>query len=154
MSSDSQELTEASVRKIGGNRIGREGIPTDSPSLQITTVKLEEQIIIPGQDPLFHQSKGEACSDILLRLKEKSLLYDKWIAENSLVMSWLLHLMLPSIVTGYMLLTRAHEILNAVSKTYLQLAMMLKCELKKKKRETRQGERSLVGYYAVLRSIW
>lgn len=121
MSSDSQELTEASVRMIGGNRIGREGISTDSPSLQITTVKLEEQIIIPGQDRLFHQSKAEACADILLGLKETSLLYDKWIAENSLVISWLLHLLLPSIVTGYMLLTRAHEILNAVSKTYLQL---------------------------------
>lgn len=48
--------------------------------------------------------------------------YDEWIAENLLVMSWLLHSMQPNISWGYMLLSAAYEIRLGASQTYLQIS--------------------------------
>lgn len=52
-------------------------------------------------------------------------LYDKWIAENSLVMSRLLQQ--PHISRGYMLLSTAQELWSAVAQTYSLAAMMPRC---------------------------
>lgn len=87
-------MTDAFVRMIGGYQIGREVIPTDNLSLQITMSRLAVLSI---------QSRGlyRYLAGSIERPKERSPLYDKWIAENSLVMSWLLHLIQPNFDKGY-----------------------------------------------------
>jgi hypothetical protein len=49
--------------------------------------------------------KGKASE---LALDEPS--YDKWKAENSMIMSWLLHSMLPEISQGYLFLHTTKEV--------------------------------------------
>lgn len=46
--------------------------------------------------------------------------YERWIAENPLVMPWLLHSLELNIICGHMLLATAYEFCLVVSQTYLQ----------------------------------
>lgn len=122
MSNDLQEMTEVSARTIGGNQTGRERIPTDNPSPQITTLKLDgtNYLTLSRLAVLSIQRRGlyKYLTGSAKRAEETDSLYYKFIAENSLVMSWLLHSMQPNIGRGYMLLTTAHKIWNAVLLTY------------------------------------
>lgn len=80
-------------------------------------------------------------------------MYVKWEAWNSLVMSWLMHSMLPNI--SRLLLTTAQEIwiLTAMSQTYSQIENDVQVyELVTREHDTKQ--RSLAEYYAELRAIW
>lgn len=85
--------------------------------------------------------------------EETDPLYVKWEAWNSLVMSWLMHSMLPNI--SRLLLTTAQEIwiLTAMSQTYSQIENDVQVyELVTREHDTKQ--RSLAEYYAELRAIW
>jgi len=44
--------------------------------------------------------------------------YDKWEAENSTVMSWLLHSMQPEISQGYFFLRTAKEVWDAAAQKF------------------------------------
>lgn len=96
-----------------------EGVITDNPSLQITSVKLRRKIFLTWSRSaiLSFQSGGLYRCLIGNKPKEPHPKNEKRIAENSLVMSWLLHSMQPNISKGYALLSTAHEIWLAVFHT-------------------------------------
>ncbi|KAJ7976083.1 Retrovirus-related Pol polyprotein from transposon TNT 1-94 [Quillaja saponaria] len=79
--------------------------------------------------------------------------YSQWVAENSLVMSWLLNSMQANI--GFLLLDTSNIIWTAVAHTYSQTSNdALAYELRKKVRETNQMDMAVSRYYAELCSLW
>lgn len=47
--------------------------------------------------------------------------FERWEAENSMIMSWLINSMDPSVGRTYLFLPTAHDIWNAVNETYSDL---------------------------------
>jgi hypothetical protein len=81
--------------------------------------------------------------------------YDKWEAENSTVMSWLLHSMHPEISQGYLFLHTAKEVWDAAAQTYSKVGnAALKYDLKRRIHGLTQGDSLVATYYHKLRILW
>jgi hypothetical protein len=81
--------------------------------------------------------------------------YDKWEAENSTIMSWLLHSMQPEISQGYLFLRTAKEIWDATAQTYSKVGnAALKYDLKRQIHGLTQGDWLVATYFHKLCSLW
>lgn len=127
--------------------------------MQIATVKLDGKSYLTWSRSaiLLIQSRGlyHYLTENSRKSEETDPLYVKWEAWNSLVMSWLMHSMLPNI--SRLLLTTAQEIWiwTAMSQTYSQIENDVQVyELVTREHDTKQDKRSLAEYYAELRAIW
>ncbi|KAF6174820.1 hypothetical protein GIB67_010646, partial [Kingdonia uniflora] len=85
----------------------------DCPSLQITTVKLDG-----SNYPVWAQSAklaivGRGKINFITSTKDPPIVtdptYAKWMADNAIVISWLIHSMQPSISVGYMFMKTAKQ---------------------------------------------
>jgi hypothetical protein len=67
--------------------------------------------------------------------------YDKWEAENSTVMSWLMHSMQPEISQEYLFLHTAKEVWDVATQTYSKVGnAALKYDLKRQIHGLTQGD--------------
>jgi hypothetical protein len=81
--------------------------------------------------------------------------YDKWEAENSTVMSWLLYSMQPKISQGYLFLHTAKEVWDVAAQTYSKVGnATLKYDLKRRIHGLTQGDSLVAPYFHKLRSLW
>lgn len=80
---------------------------------------------------------------------------ERWEAENSMIMSWLINSMDPSVGRTYLFLTTAHDIWNAVNETYSDLGNAGQWfELKTRLWRLKQGEKTVTQYYTDLKTLW
>ncbi len=81
--------------------------------------------------------------------------YDKWEAENSTVMSWLLHWMQLEINQGYLFLCMTKEIWDAAVQTYSKVEnSALKYDLKQQIHRLTEGDWLVATYFHKLHSLW
>lgn len=79
---------------------------------------------------LSYMSKGStnlalSLSTIVIKPKVEDEGYDKWEAENSMIMSWLVNSMEPSLGRTYLFLPTASAIWSAVKETYSDIFLAL-----------------------------
>ncbi|XP_028084053.1 uncharacterized protein LOC114285227 [Camellia sinensis] len=132
---------------------------TDSPSLQISPVKLDgsNYLIWSRSYSLAiaaHRLTGYITGFLPLPDGDDFLL-TQWISKNALVMTWLINSIQPTISQSFFLLDTAHKIWTAASQMYSQQGNDAQTyELRKKLRSLYQKDRSLAIYYAELSSLW
>jgi osmotically-inducible protein OsmY len=82
-------------------------------------------------------------------------LLQKWKAENSLVMSWLVNSMVPSISKIYLFMATAKDIWDSAREMYSDTEDSSQIfEIKTKLWKAKQGERSVTEYYMEMSSLW
>ena len=82
-------------------------------------------------------------------------MFDKWDAENSMVMTWLVNSMEEDISSNYMCYTTAQELWDNVSQMYSDLGNQSQVfELTLKLGEIRQGDDSVTKYFNSLKRLW
>lgn len=130
-----QESTHVAARGAGTNPILREGVITDNPSLQITTVKLDGNNFLTWSRSaiLSIQSRGLYLYLIGISNKPEKLILRKMDSRRFI---------------GYVLLASF-----SAAKYYKIGNDAQVYELVKKAHETKQAERSLPEYYADLRAM-
>ncbi|KAE8732866.1 homogentisate phytyltransferase 1 [Hibiscus syriacus] len=80
---------------------------------------------------------------------------ERWEAENSMIMSWLINSIDPSVGRTYLFLPIAHDIWNAVNETYSDLGNVGQWfELKTQLWRLKQGEKTVTQYYTDLKTLW
>ncbi|GAV82002.1 UBN2_3 domain-containing protein [Cephalotus follicularis] len=80
---------------------------------------------------------------------------EKWLSEDALVMSWLLHSIEPALSPQYMMMESAKDIWDAISRQYSQKNNYAQAyEIRKESREMSQGGLSLAAYYSNLSHLW
>jgi hypothetical protein len=94
----------------------------ENPTLQITTVKLDGlNYFAWSQFALLSiKSRGKMgyLNGRIQERKPNDPTYDKWEAENSTVMSWLLHSMQPEISQGYLFFRTAKQVWDTAAQTF------------------------------------
>ncbi|KAL5580296.1 hypothetical protein UlMin_012738 [Ulmus minor] len=131
----------------------------ENPNSQITTCKLNGQNFLQWSQSakLFLKSKRK-MGYVLGRTsspKEDDPMFETWEAENSMVMSWLLHSMQPEISKPLLFLSTAKEIWDAVTHSYSKVGVRaLVYELKNQIYSTKQGSLSVTEYYNSLEGLW
>ena len=106
---------------------------------------------------LFVQGKGKFgyLSGSVAKPNEKEEGYDRWEAENSMIMSWLVNSMEPDVGRTYLFLPTANAIWTAVKETYSDLGNAGQLfEIKTQLRKAKQGEKSVTQYYTDLKTLW
>ena len=90
-----------------------------------------------------------------MKPKDEGESYDRWEAENSMVMSWLVNSMEPDVGRTYLFLPTASEIWEAVKETYSNFGNAGQLfEIKTQLRKAKQGEKSVTQYYTDLKTLW
>ena len=106
---------------------------------------------------LYVQGKGKFgyLSGSMTKPKIEDEGYEKWEAENSMIMSWLVNSMEPSLGRTYLFLPTANAIWSAVKETYSDLGNAGQLfEIKTRLRKAKQGEKSVTQYYTDLKTLW
>ena len=89
-------------------------ISNENPNLQITTTLFDgtNYLSWSKSTTLFLKSIGKIgyVNGAISSLKVRDLRFDKWDQENSLIMRWLLHSMIPKIGEGFLSLDKASDI--------------------------------------------
>lgn len=116
---DTSKVSDASQSREGSSW-SRSGLLNDSPSFQISLVQLDgSSNYLPWSKScvLFIEARG-LYDYLTIEMKKPTkdpLAINKWEAENSLIMYWLINSMQPHIARGYILLDTADKIWNVVS---------------------------------------
>jgi hypothetical protein len=131
----------------------------ENPTLQITTVKLDEFNYLAWSQSALLSTKSRGKMGYLNgRIQEQQPndpTYDKWEAENSTIMSWLLHSMQPEIGQEYLFLHIAKEVWDVAAQTYSKVGnVALKYDLKRRIHGLTQGDSLVAPYFHKLRSLW
>lgn len=132
---------------------------SENPTLQITTQKLDGLNYLTWSQSalIFIRSKGKMgyLNGKITEPLETDPTYDKWEAENSTVMSWLVHSMKPEISQGYLFLRTAKEIWDVAAQTYSKMGNKAQVyDLKRRIQATSQGDWYVATYYHNLRGLW
>ena len=81
--------------------------------------------------------------------------YEVWDDEDSLIMTWLWHSMLPEISRNCMFFSTAKEIWENLQQTYSKRKDISACyELENQIFNTKQGSLSVTEYYGILNGLW
>lgn len=81
--------------------------------------------------------------------------YNTWEIENSMVMSWLINSMEPSIGRSYLFLPSARALWDAVKDTYSDVGNSAQLyEVTTKMRDAKQGSKSVTQYFNDLMALW
>ncbi|GMP69233.1 hypothetical protein CsSME_00028568 [Camellia sinensis var. sinensis] len=81
--------------------------------------------------------------------------YDQWEINNSLIMSWLIHSMVPELGEGYLSMETAQDIWEAVAVTYSRKGNFSQAfELRRSIESTLQGEQTVLQYFTFLTNGW
>ncbi|KAE8731219.1 Detected protein of unknown function [Hibiscus syriacus] len=99
---------------------------------------------------LFIRGRGKFgyLSSTTTKPAEKDEESERWEAENSMIMSWLINSMDPSVGRTYLFLPTAHDIWNVVNETYSDLGNAGQWF------ELKQGEKNVTQYYTDLKTLW
>jgi len=81
--------------------------------------------------------------------------YQRWEAENSINMAWLINSMEPKIGRTYLLYKTAKEVWDAVQEIYSDFENTVQCfEIRSAIRNTKQGTLGVPDYYNTLMELW
>lgn len=81
--------------------------------------------------------------------------WKKWKAENSLIMSWMINSMEPSIGKPYLFLSTAQDVWEAVKDCYSDLENSSQIyDLKTRLWQSKQGGQDVTTYYNLLLTLW
>ena len=134
--------------------------PIDSnPSLIITTHKLNGLNFLQWSQSvkLFIQEKGKFgyLTGAVPMPDPKDPAYPTWEYENSLIMSWLVNSMEPTIGKTYLFLSSAQALCESVKEMYSDVGNSAQLfEIKNLISETRQGSHPVTQYYNQLIGLW
>ncbi|GAV86565.1 UBN2_3 domain-containing protein [Cephalotus follicularis] len=80
---------------------------------------------------------------------------EKWLSEDALVMSWLLHSIKPALSPQYMMIDSAKDIWEAIARQYSHRNNYAQAyEIRQKIKELKQGELSFATYYSAMTYLW
>ncbi|KAF6160198.1 hypothetical protein GIB67_016634 [Kingdonia uniflora] len=133
--------------------------PFENSSLQITTKKLDSRnyLLWAESAKMFigERMKSDYITGVVQERAEYSSTYAKWFSDDSIVRSWLIHSMQPSIAAGYMFMKTSKQIWESVKKTYSQRQNNAHIfQLWNDVSQLKQGDLFLLTYYAKLRVVW
>ncbi|KAK0598581.1 hypothetical protein LWI29_036055 [Acer saccharum] len=81
--------------------------------------------------------------------------YKTWLAENSIVLAWLINSMEPKISRRYLYFKTAKEVWDAARRMYSDLGNASQIfELRSKLKEMKQGSNSVTQYFSDLQDLW
>ncbi|KZV23338.1 hypothetical protein F511_02239 [Dorcoceras hygrometricum] len=81
--------------------------------------------------------------------------YSTWLADNSIVLAWLINSMEPNISRRYLWFKTANEVWDAVRRMYSDLGNASQLfELRSKLKEIKQGSNSVTHYFSELQELW
>lgn len=136
-----------------------EGIVNEFPNTLITTVHLDgiNFLALSQSTKLFITGKGKSrylTGDTKMP-NTKDPTYQKWEAENTMVMS---NSYIPcslNIANNYLFLTTAKAIWDSIAKTYSKSGNKVRLyDLHKKVSQLRHGNQPLTVYYSTLHNFW
>lgn len=137
-------------------------IPLNTESFQnlsITSHKLNGNNFLQWSQSVKLFIRGRGKFDYLTgtnaRPTEEDEGSERWEAENSMIMSWLINSMDSSVGRTYLFLPTAHDIWTAVNETYSDLGNAGQWfELKTRLWRLKQGEKTVTQYYTDLKTLW
>ncbi|XP_073129675.1 uncharacterized protein [Henckelia pumila] len=140
----------AAVSSLSGN---------DISSLQITTHKLNGRnylqwaksvkIVISGRGKLGYLTGDPPAPS------QKDASYKVWVAENSIVLAWLINSMEPNISRRYLWFQTAKEVWDAAYRMCSDIGNASQIfELRSKLKDIKQGTNSVTQYFSELQDIW
>ncbi|CAL5365889.1 unnamed protein product [Camellia sinensis] len=130
-----------------------------NPSMKITTSLFNGQNYLAWSQSLtlFLKSRGK-MGYVDGRIQAPSTTdsgYDQWEITNSLIMSWLIHSMVPELGEGYLSMETAQDIWEAVAVTYSRKGNFSQAfELRRSIESTLQGEQTVLQYFTFLTNGW
>ncbi|XP_043705228.1 uncharacterized protein LOC122655043 [Telopea speciosissima] len=152
-------MPDSEVSTVATGHTTSQGNHHDYPSFPVSPVKLDGTNYLLWSTSVFLSIDARGYKGYIygttVKPSETGSLQDKWSSSNSLVMSFLLSAMTPSIARGYTLLDSAAKIWKAAEGTYSQVGNDPQVyDIQRKIHATKQGELTLSEYYCELRSLW
>lgn len=133
-------------------------IGVDNSSFQLTVEKLNGRNYREWAQSIKLVVEGKGRIGYLTGDMKKPVdpvLLQKWKSENSMVMSWLVNSMAPSISKIYLFMATAKDIWDSVREMYSDTEDSSQIfEIKTKLWKAKQGERSVTEYYMEMSSLW
>ncbi|KAK8951871.1 hypothetical protein KSP39_PZI004884 [Platanthera zijinensis] len=128
-------------------------------SLKITTVALDGTNYLEWSRAAQHAIRSHQLYGLidgtLVEPSRTDPSWRKWDADNSLVVSWLLHSMSPQVYQSYMLLDSAYDIWTRARDTYSQAGSSMQIyELTRRVLELRQGTQLVASYYSEFERLY
>ncbi|XP_052209404.1 uncharacterized protein LOC127812895 isoform X2 [Diospyros lotus] len=134
-------------------------LSTESHTLQITQHRLNGRnfrewfqsvaLVIKGKGKYGHLS-GEVTAP-----SKDAVDYQRWEAEDSIIMAWLINSMEQKIGRTYLFYKTAEEVWDVVQEIYSDLENTAQCfEIRSAIRNTKQGNSSVTEYYNTLLELW
>ena len=132
---------------------------SNSHPVQITTIRLNGDNFLRWSQSVRMYIRGQGKIGYITGDKKAPAandpMFDKWDAENSMVMTWLVNSMEEDISSNYMCYTTAQELWDNVSQMYSDLGNQSQVfELTLKLGEIRQGDDSVTKYFNSLKRLW
>ena len=133
--------------------------PPDNPNLKITTSLFNGHNFLAWSQSvtLFLKGRGK-MGYVNGRIKApntEDTTYDKWEMENSIVMTWLVHSMIPEIGKGFLDMATAQDIWETMANTYSRKGNSAQIfELRRLIGRSEQGELSVLQYFTSLSTNW
>ncbi|XP_057493174.1 uncharacterized protein LOC130778669 [Actinidia eriantha] len=134
-------------------------VSNENPNLRITTTLFDGTNYLSWSKSatLFLKSRGKIryINGTITSLNFGDPGFDKWDQENSLIMSWLIHSMIPEIGEGFLSLDTAKDIWDTVSETYSRRGNIAQVyDLQRRVDSLDQGEMTSLQYYSALTTLW
>ena len=131
----------------------------DNPNLKITTSLFNGQNFLAWSQSvtLFLKGRGKMgyINGRIKTPKIEDAAYDKWEMENSVVMTWLIHSMIPDIGEGFLDMATAQDIWETMAKTYSRKGNSAQIfELRRVIGRSEQGEMCLFKYFSSISTSW
>ena len=131
----------------------------DNPNLKITTSLFNGQNFLAWSQSvtLFLKGRGKMgyINGRIKTPKIEDAAYDKWEMENSVVMTWLIHSMIPDIGEGFLDMATAQDIWETMAKTYSRKGNSAQIfELRRVIGRSEQGEMGVLQYFTSLSTSW
>ncbi|KAH9657194.1 retrovirus-related pol polyprotein from transposon RE1 [Citrus sinensis] len=154
-----QETSELSSEQLQRHLQPSSYVSNDSPSLQITTHKLNGQNFLQWSQSvkMFIRGKWKIgyLTGSIKEPTEDDPKFQTWDADNSMIMSWLVNSMEQEIGQTYLFLPTAKDLWDVVTETYSDLGNSAQIyDLKTRIRETKQGSQGVTKYYNILKGLW
>ena len=127
--------------------------------IQISVHKLNVKNYIPWSQAMKLMIRGRGRLGYLTRLvktpQKDDPAYQKWDAENSTIMAWLINSMEEEIGQLFLFLPVAKDIWYMAKETYSDMGNSAQIsELKSRLRETKHDSMSVTQYYSTLAQLW
>ena len=134
-------------------------VSNENPNLRITTSLFDGQNFLSWSRSaiLFLKSKGKMgyIDGTIATPSITDPRYADWDKDNSLVMNWLVHSMVPSLGEGYLNLTTSRDIWDIVADKYSRKGNIAQIyDLKRRIENQNQDELTLLQYFTTLTSLW